>query len=162
MQPIRRLERLVDSPELAIACSGALFAVQFRTSLTAPTLAELEAAHAARRKLAPGGLAMLTLLDSGTPLPSDDMKLAGARSFRRIADGNACSATVVSGVGFWASAARSTLTALTLLARPACPAKVFGDVESAIAWMEAVVPGELGRWRALTSELDRWKARLPA
>ncbi len=149
---------VVDLPEIGVACAGSLFVVRYRLPHTAATLVELEAAHAARRKLAPGGIAMLNILDYGTPLPNDEMMRAAARSFRRIADGNACSATVVSGVGFWAAAARSALTALTMLARPACPSKVFSHVEPAIAWMEDVVPGEPWRWRDLVPELERWSS----
>src|SRR5262245_56209818 len=124
MRPVRALEELVDLPELGIACAGNLLVVRYRLPHMASTMVALEEAHAARRKLSPGGVAMLNVLDYGTPLPNDDMMLVAAKTFRRIADGNACAATVVSGVGFWASAARSALTALTMLARPACPSKV--------------------------------------
>ncbi len=157
-----QLYSIVDTPEIAIAGAGPFFVVQFRMAITSQALSELEGAHEARRKTAPRGLAMLSLVDAGVPLPSDDMKMACARSFRRLSTHNACSATVIAGVGFWASAARSTLTALTLLARPACPSKTFGDVASALAWMEFVAPEDVADARSIAPAIGQWKSRAPA
>jgi hypothetical protein len=152
---------IVDDPEIGIAGTGSLLLVQFRKAITSGGLSQLESAHEARRKVSPRGVAMLTLVDADLPLPADDMKMAGARSFRRLSGHNSCSATVISGVGFWASAARSTLTALTLLARPSCPSKTFGDVASALSWMELVAPEALDAPGAMQL-IDQWKTRSAA
>jgi hypothetical protein len=157
-----QLDSIVDTPEIGIAGGGSFFVVQFRKSITSQGLSHLESAHEARRRVAPRGVAMLSLVDAGVPLPSDDMKMACARSFRRLASYNTCSATVIAGVGFWASAARSTLTARTLLARPACPSQTFGDVASALAGMEFVAPDDVSAAQGVAQIVEQWKSRLPA
>jgi hypothetical protein len=154
-----RMDGFVELPEISVGGERSFFVVQFRKAITSQALAHLESAHEARRKVSPRGLAMLSLVDPGVPLPTDDMKMACARSFRRLAGHNVCSATVIGGVGFWASAARSTLTALTLLARPACPAKTFGDVASAIAWMQLVAPEDVPDAQAVARLVEQWKSR---
>ncbi|MBC7170806.1 MAG: hypothetical protein H5U40_00175, partial [Polyangiaceae bacterium] len=48
---------------------------------------------------------------------------------------NRAAATVIVGDGFWASAMRSTLTALTLVVRPPCPQRTFADIGEALGWL---------------------------
>jgi hypothetical protein len=157
MMRFGQLEQVVDLPELGISAAGSLFVVHIRQAVTAASLDRMEAAHADLRGRLGQKLDMLTIAHAGTPLPEGDVKVASARSYRTLSTENVCAATVVSGVGFWASAARSTLTGLALLARPGCPTKTFGDVSSALLWMEALSKGPKGHLVGLAFEVEQWK-----
>jgi len=157
MNGVGQLEQMVERAEIGIVTKGSLFAVQLRRALTEGTLARLEAAHTQRRAVVGCKLAMLTIVNADIALPEGELKMAAVRSFRTLSSENLSAATVLGGVGFWASAARSTLTGLSLLARPSCPSKAFGDVASALAWTEAVTNEPPGRFTSLASDIDQWK-----
>jgi hypothetical protein len=88
---------------------------------------ELEARH-------PGGTALMNLVVSGSPRFSSEVR-DKARELTREGIHDAGAAHVILVGGLLASAVRGFFGTMILLGRPPNPTKVFGDVESAAAWL---------------------------
>jgi len=157
MTGLTQLEIVHDDPTIGLLTKGSLFVVQFREAATADSLAVMEAEHQRLRTRLGRKLEQLTIIPFGASLPEGELKMAAARAYRTMSAHNHCAATVVIGVGFWASAARSALTGLSLLARPACPSKTFGDIPSALSWIGSTSGDAIGSVHAVSGELERWR-----
>lgn len=91
---------------------------------------------------------LVWLPEGGTRVP-DDVRQELAQIMRGTPDGiihNRGLAYVLDTPGFSAAIARTAITALNLLARPAYPVKVFSTLEAAFEWLVAqgAVKGDPG------------------
>ena len=108
----------------------------------------LEEAHRVGRELGneyPGGIGSLTLTTPNVELPDGAARSLTARMTKESNDWVKAGATVVTGRGFKASAARSVLTAITLVGSRKPPRKVFDDGPAAVDWLTAEVGGQRAR-----------------
>jgi hypothetical protein len=77
---------------------------------------------------------LMTVVMPHAPLPSSDARQALSGILRVGADALICSAVVMEGDGFRASAVRSVATGLAIIARQPFPHRVFPRTDSALAW----------------------------
>lgn len=129
------------------------------------TLAGVDAVQTAYDDLAkanPSGVFMLTIVESGAPMPPSSVRDALARF---LANGNG--RTLLSGVahegtGFRAAAVRSVVTGLAVIGQLPYPHKVFATVSEAASWFWVNSPvartwGEQGK--RLVAAVDDLRAR---
>jgi hypothetical protein len=91
-------------------------AVQVLTELTELSLSEC-----------PGGLASIHWLDQGVSLPTSEARVGLGELAKQYERHLICVAVLLSGSGFWASATRSALTGIMLLAPRSFSLRFFGD-----------------------------------
>jgi hypothetical protein len=120
---------------LRVGSYGPVHLVAYHDTPSIATLRASDRLHGALRKRYPGNTAILTWIAAGLKLPEKEVREVASDLFRRVAREIRCSATVVAGEGFWASAARSVLTGIQILSRTPCPARAFGRVGEASAWL---------------------------
>ncbi len=125
--------------DFVIATSGAILTVVW---LGETTLAGTERLHIAIREFAvthPRGIGLLTIVGARAPLPAPAVRkelaqmLAEGRYFIK------CSAILIEGSGFRASAVRSVVTGLTLLAQQPYPHRVC-DVDETVQLFSRHLP----------------------
>lgn len=106
--------------------------------LTTPTVSLLDVDQRHHEALAKqvGGTVVLTVARHGLALPDDGARRRAAELVRHNATFVRRSASVIEGDGFWASAARSAVTAVFVFARQPYPSRVFGLVDEAAAWLQ--------------------------
>lgn len=95
-----------------------------------------EAQHRMREVL--GGNArvgVFGLAEGGLELPDAEVRRYGSKLQSEMSPNLYGSATVLSGGGFWVSAAISVVNTMMLVARPPTPARVFSDIEQACGWL---------------------------
>lgn len=105
-------------------------------------LPELRQAFAAQRSLVEeygDNTGSLTVIAPTTPLPSTDNRRASAEMLQKIGANLRCSAMVLQGTGFWASAIRGAVTAIFATARQPCEVRVFDEPEPASAWVSPIL-----------------------
>ncbi|HET9953731.1 MAG TPA: hypothetical protein VFQ61_04490 [Polyangiaceae bacterium] len=153
MLPIIESWRTVaTSPDYALATWQQVFAVIWRRETTLEGAGHLRSACTAFAQHHPKGIGLLTIVESGAPLPVSAVRkeiaafLGDASSFIK------CSAVIFEGSGFRAASVRSVVTGLTLLARQAYPHKVC-DLDEAARMFSEILPRATGR--ALSSEAMR-------
>ena len=103
---------------------------------------ELQQAFAAQRSLIEeygDQTASLAIIAPVTPLPSSDNRRVSTEMLREVGPQLKCSAMVLLGTGFWASAVRSAVTAIFAIARQPCQVKVFAEPEPASRWLAPFV-----------------------
>jgi hypothetical protein len=127
------------TPDYALAHWRQVFIVIWRNETTLEGAEHLHSACTGFASTQPGGIGLLTIVESGAPLPP-----AAARDFIAsfLASGSKfikCSAVVFEGSGFRAAAVRSVVTGLTLMARQAYPHKVC-SLEDATAMFARILP----------------------
>ena len=83
---------------------------------------------------APAKLSSVHLVIKRAPLPAADVREAYQALTQRYADKIICSAILIEGDGFWASAVRAFMTGIEMLQRR-MRTKAFGDLESLSAWV---------------------------
>lgn len=154
---LKNLDVVLDTPAVRIGTSGPVLVVQYRDNISPETLRASETAQERLLRQHPGGTLLLTLVDGNVPLPTEDARAMVADTFRRMAVRNKAAATVILGDGFWASAVRSTLTALTLVVRPPCPQKTFATVDEALAWLMSHEASTHVDPRLLAMDVDRMR-----
>jgi hypothetical protein len=135
---------VVKHPDYALAHWQQIFAVLWRRETTAEGAAHLASACTAFARTQSRGIGLLTIVESGAPLPPSSVRASIAEF---LASGSAfikCSAVVFEGSGFRAAAVRSVVTGLTLMAKQAYPHKVC-DLEEAIDMFERILPRATGR-----------------
>jgi len=148
------LEVVLDSAAVRIATSGPIVVVQFRDKVSAEVLRAVESSQERVHRTHRGGTLLLTMIDSSVPLPTEDARAVIVDTFKRMAARNRAAATVVRGDGFWASAIRSTLTALNLVVRPACPQRTYAEVDEAIEWLRSHDASATFDSRAVVSSIE--------
>src|SRR5262249_3751639 len=100
-------------------------AVQVLTELTERSLHEC-----------PEGLCSIHWLDQSVGLPSTEVRVALGEVARRYQSHLICVGVVRQGSGFWASATRSALTGIMLLAPRTTPLRFFGDAPEVAAFVQ--------------------------
>jgi hypothetical protein len=101
-----------------------LAAVQVLSELTERSLSEC-----------PGGIASIHWLDSGVGLPTAEVRVRLGELARRYPKHVSCVGVLLQGSGFWASATRSALTGVMLLAPRTFALRFFGDVGELSAYI---------------------------
>jgi hypothetical protein len=135
---------IVKTQDYALASWQQIFAVIWRRDTTVEGGEHLRSACTAFARTQPRGIGLLTVVESGAPLPPGPARRAIADF---LAEGSAfikCSAVVFEGSGFRAAAVRSVVTGLTLMARQAYPHRVC-DIEDAIEMFVRILPGATDR-----------------
>jgi hypothetical protein len=130
---------VVAHPDYALAHWRQVFLVLWRRETTMEGARHLETACTAFARTQPGGIGLLTIVESGAPLPPAAARDAIAAF---LASGSAfikCSAVVFEGSGFRAAAVRSVVTGLTLMAKQAYPHKVC-NLEEAVSMFARILP----------------------
>lgn len=88
-----------------------------------------------RERLGTGQLGVLGLAEGGIEFPDAEVRRYGSKLQSEMSPNIYASATVVSGAGFWVSAAISVVNTMMLVARPPTPARVFSDLGDASTWL---------------------------
>lgn len=109
------------------------------TSWTAQGTGELIAAM--QRPLAefiaqhPEGISNVHIIAAGLPLATSEARAALGVLMKKHDGDLACVGTVLEGTGFWASATRSMIMGLQLLASSSFPMRTFGSDAELTAWL---------------------------
>jgi len=130
--------------DYALASWQQIFAVIWRRETTIEGAEHLRTACAEFARTQPRGIGLLTIVESGAPLPPAPARKAIADFLAGGSEFIKCSAVIFEGSGFRAAAVRSVVTGLTLMARQAYPHRVV-DLEDAIEMFVRILPGATGR-----------------
>jgi len=113
------------------------------------TLESLRARAEAHRQLYdrhPGRVLSLTVARNGIRLPEAEVRSEAVRVMKQIGPKTEQIVVAVPGQGFWASAARSALTGMMLLAPKATRMQIVGGVEEAVRTL-GISAGEPPFWQ---------------
>jgi len=130
--------------DYALAHWQQIFAVIWRRETTVEGADDLRASCTAFARTQPRGIGLLTVVESGAPMPPAPARRAIADFLASGSTFIKCSAVVFEGSGFRAAAVRSVVTGLTLMARQAYPHKVC-DINDAIEMFTRILPEATGR-----------------
>lgn len=126
---------MAKGPGFCFAQWGQVYILDWRSTLTIPGLdASVTCKRIALQRF-PQGLVLLNLVNAQAPVPSQEMRRYAERKQNEDTKGVLCHATVMLGDGFRASAARSMLAGLYLVARSPFPRKAFSEVREAAVWL---------------------------
>ena len=126
---------VIELPVVWSCITGHLLVHLFEGTLTIDHMKELEREGDAFRARHRGKYAELVVIfPSGAKMTSEE-RAHMARLIKRTEDRRVASATVILAEGITGAFQRSVLTGLQLLAPPAHPAKVYGDVETAVRFL---------------------------
>ena len=118
-------------------------------------VASARIAHAALRevaKLHPGEAIYVNVIRGAVPPPSDDVRRELVAMVRTGAGVFRGAAVIALGNAFVGSLVRSVVAGMVMIARPAFPMKVFGDVTEATDWIGGL--GGLGGGAAAAREVE--------
>jgi hypothetical protein len=90
-----------------------------------------------RRRQWPNGVSAVHLVKGEIVLPEGATRDAFVRLMKGSDGAIACLAVVLSGSGFWASAARSLITGMRVLARGGFDLGLHSDVDEVVKWLPA-------------------------
>ena len=93
----------------------------------------------------PTGIGLLTIVEEKAPMPPSDARKALTDFLTRFGSSIKCSAVIHEGSGFRASAVRSIVAGLTLLARPPYPHRIYASVEASSEWMSSGLAAKIQR-----------------
>lgn len=102
------------------------------------TVELLAASVKANRSIAPRypqGVASLSSASMGIKFPSAAERVAASEAIAAVRDSVRCAAQHISGDGFWASAARSIVTAIEMVRPDDRPRRTFTRLSEATFWM---------------------------
>lgn len=135
---------IVEShPDYVLATWQQIFAVFWRRETTLDGTVRMREASSGFASRHPRGIGLLTIVGADAPLPTSEARkaltelLAAGSSFIR------CSAILFEGTGFRASAVRSVVTGLVLLARQPYPHRVC-DTDQAADMFARILPESTG------------------
>lgn len=80
----------------------------------------------------------VSLVVNRAPLPTHEARRVIHEVTRRYEKHIVCSATVIEGTGFWASAIRSLVTSLHLVGRWSFDLKTFSDIDALSEWLAPI------------------------
>lgn len=137
------------SPIAAAGSVGNVHVAVYRGALTTDELWAVHHAHLALLERHPTS-AVLSVAEQGTPLPGAEVRELAGRFGDEVADRVRCSCQVILGDGFWASAARSLITAMLFIRTGKYPVRICSDVVEAVEFVAATnrggpTPMELSR-----------------
>lgn len=95
----------------------------------------LQAVTDKRRKQFPHGISVIHVVKGNIALPEQGTREAFVRLMKSSNGVLACVAVVVGGSGFWASAARSLVTGLRVLARGEFEMRLHGEISEVVKWL---------------------------
>lgn len=127
-----RIEHVADD---AVAASvGPVHLALYRGRLT---MASLEAIHAAHLRVQRerGHSLVLSVARPNLPLPEGEVRKRVSALAREVEERTRAASIVIPGEGFWASAARSFLTAGLTLGASKYPSRVFNELEEGAEWL---------------------------
>jgi len=78
------------------------------------------------------------MVPGGKSLPTAEARAELSRVMREYAQYSAATAVVIPGTGFWASALRGMITAVSMLARTSANPRICGDFAAVAAWLPEV------------------------
>lgn len=119
-----------------------------------PTVEALEVSRVASHDLVSrnkGGLVVFNVIRHGLTLPPQEVRHKASAVLGETGGHVLCTATIIEGEGFWASAARAMLATITLMSRAPHPHRVFGTVLDAAQWSNRWVIGDDASPAALTA-----------
>ncbi len=153
---------MTDVPEYALAFvddrvrTAVWGDLQLNVYTGTPTVADLDRLAAAQNELrasrSAGRIGIFSFCETEFEIPGAEVRRHGAKLQREMSGLVTASAVVVDGAGFWASAAISVINTIAILARSSSPARVFGEIQDAAAWMARVMPLDA---RALVEATNR-------
>jgi hypothetical protein len=88
-----------------------------------------------RRKQHPQGLSVIHIVKGDLVLPDQETRDAFVRLMRDSDTALAAVAVVIGGGGFWASALRSVITGMRVLARSAFEMRLHGNIDEVLKWL---------------------------
>jgi hypothetical protein len=134
-----RVRTFYRAPDLTLAAVGAVFVYIHRAAF-APENVEImkqhESAFARERGRPIPVLSILEVKGSHLIQFSKDAREAAVELTRATAAHVRCCAIIFDRGGFVASAVRSAVTTMNLLAKPGYPIRVFGGMTPALMWIE--------------------------
>jgi hypothetical protein len=107
-----------------------------------PTLEAFKRVNAAAARLAercPDGIGTFGVAPANMPLLGSAERKEASALLERFGGQLRAVASVIEGTGFAASATRSVMTAISVLARSPCPLKIFGSFDEGVDWYTARV-----------------------
>lgn len=122
------------SPELVLGSYSNVHISIYRATPSVELL-KLDQRHHEALAATVGSTVVCTVSAFGIKLPDSDARDLASELVRKNARFVRAAATLTEGDGFWASAARSAVTAVFLLARQPYPSRVFADVMECGAWL---------------------------
>ncbi len=123
----------VDHDHASARC-GDVLVIVWRGTTTKVAVQRLRERLASLGKARHAGIGLLTIVEAGAVLPSNEARDHLARMLREAHQVRA-SAVCFEGDGFRAAAVRGVVAGLTMLARQPFPHKVFSTLELAGAWL---------------------------
>lgn len=147
-----RFESIIELPT---AWSGVYrrFGVHlFHGRLPVSEMERLDVLGAEWRKRNPGKLVELVIIHPSEAQMTSEERTRMTKLIKRWEADRLASSTVILAEGLMGSLHRSVLTGLTMIAPPPHPAKVFGDVDAAVAWLAPYV-GTLWQQKLAAAEL---------
>lgn len=80
------------------------------------------------------GIVVFNVIDYGIPMPTTEVRKRASAVLASTGEHVRCTATVVRGDGFWASAGRAMVATITLFSRARHPHKVFATPTEGAQW----------------------------
>jgi len=148
-----RVSLLYSDAKIAIGAYENVHLVCYRQSLDLDMLRRDRAAHDALAKRYPKGFGLVCTSQPNLSLPTQEVRRESAYMLQANRGRVLAAAVVVGGDGFWASAARSVITGINLVATPPYPIKIFDEVMPASGWLAPQVPNLPGGSFALTTAI---------
>ncbi len=102
--------------------------------ITSEALAKCESASFDLASRHPGGLVVFNVVEYGIELPSTTVRRKASAVLAATEAHVLCTATVICGEGFWASAGRAMVATITLFSKARHPHKVFATPEEGAQW----------------------------
>lgn len=147
--PRAAAEPNLDPPSIALEVDGCIlahwhsvlvgvWAIPSTLEIVAEQNKIMEQLSAQGRKLS-----TIHLVIKRAPLPGPDVRSSYQALTRRFSESLACSAILLEGDGFWASAVRAFLTGVEMVARRVS-SKTFGEIRPLVEWVASVHGAETG------------------
>ena len=111
---------------------------------TGPLAKKLGDVSAAFTRAHPEGFSTIHVIAKKPPLPTTEAREEFAALTRQYAKQLACVGTVLEGSGFWASAVRSMVVGIRLLAAQPFEMQVYSSIEELAAWLPGPHGGKTG------------------
>lgn len=119
----------------AFRCLGNVIAHAWRGQMTDEIARRFVQTNEAALLAHPEGVSFVSWIQEGVPLPTAEARRLVSQSMSRNSNGIACIAVVTEGSGFWASAMRSAITGIGLLANGGFALRSYRTLDDLTAWL---------------------------
>jgi len=123
------------SPSLSVATSGNVYFMYVLGELSPADLRAAYDLHVSLIGRCPQGTGVMAIAAPNTAIPDAEVRELASRMMRDLGMNIRACTTVILGGGFWASAARSFLSAVYFVAKQPCPTKAMPTVDEGAAWL---------------------------